>query len=76
MWHCFGPIFFVLFGLFLFFEAKVFTKEYHQEQDWKNIVWKGIFTRNIYCKEEYINHRFPLEMEKLQFWAFLRWEES
>jgi hypothetical protein len=28
------------------------------------------------CKEEYLNHRFPLEMEKLQFWAFIRWEKS
>ncbi|WP_240377723.1 hypothetical protein [Bacillus piscicola] len=28
------------------------------------------------CKEECINHKFPLEMEKLQFWASLKWEES
>ncbi|MCY8222971.1 hypothetical protein ACG2QI_11595 [Bacillus sp. GM2] len=28
------------------------------------------------CEEEYINHKFPLKMDKLQFWAFLRWEDN
>lgn len=27
-------------------------------------------------KEEYLIHIYPLEMEMLQFWAFLRWEEE
>ncbi|NHM32445.1 hypothetical protein [Neobacillus terrae] len=27
-------------------------------------------------EEEYINHAFPLKMEMLQFWAFLRWEQG
>jgi hypothetical protein len=47
MWHWFGPIFFILVGLFLFSAAKGYTKEYHEEQDWKNQVWGGVFTRHI-----------------------------
>lgn len=27
-------------------------------------------------KEEYLNHSYPLKMEMLQFWAFLRWEND
>lgn len=26
--------------------------------------------------EEYLNYRYPLKMEGLQFWAFLRWEQD
>ncbi len=26
------------------------------------------------AEEEYLNYAYPLEMELLQFWAFLRWE--
>jgi hypothetical protein len=27
-------------------------------------------------KEEYVNCKYPLEMEMLQLWAFLKWEEK
>ena len=32
------------------------------------------FPTIMYAKEEYLNHSYPLKMEMLQFWAFLKWE--
>ncbi|RZT21624.1 hypothetical protein [Fictibacillus sp. BK138] len=26
--------------------------------------------------EEYLNHSYPLKMDMLEFWAFLRWEKG
>jgi hypothetical protein len=27
-------------------------------------------------KEEYVNYKYPLKMDMLQFWVFLKWEEK